>query len=328
MDLSSKSRDDLIAICKLRKIKGYSGKNKEALLGLIASGALQNTIVEGPGDLVPVVAAATTTAATSAAQVGIKNKSPLRYPGGKTRAVAILDQYVTTHFPGRKRLLSPFFGGCRFELFLASKGFQVYGNDLFKPLYVFWNTVKRQPKELAALVKSKMPISKEKFANLRAGINGLTSELEIASSYYIINRCSFSGATFCGGFSEQASEGRLNDSSLKTLENINLGQVIFSNSDCNVFLDGFADSDDLLIYADPPYYITTYIYGKDGDLHEGFNHAAFAAKIKSRKAWIVSYNDCPYIRGLYAGCRIFTEKWSYGMNKTKDSSEIIILPPL
>ena len=315
MDLSSKSRDDLIAICKLRKIKGYSGKNKEQLLGLIT--ASQNTIVEpgtaAPGAVVPVM--------------NTKNKSPLRYPGGKTRAVAILDKYVSTHFPGRKRLLSPFFGGGSFELFLAGKGFQVYGNDLFKPLYVFWKTVKAQPTELAALVKSKMPISKEKFSSLRAGINGLTSELEIAASYYIINRCSFSGSTFCGGFSEQASEGRLNDSSLKTLENTKLGQVSFSNSDCNVFLDGFVDSDDLLIYADPPYYITTYIYGKDGDLHEGFDHAAFAAKIKSRKAWIVSYNDCPYIRGLYAGCRIFTEKWSYGMNKSKDSSEIIILPP-
>jgi DNA adenine methylase len=325
MDLSSKSRDDLIAICKLRKIKGYSGKNKEALVGLINAPALQNTIVDVAAAPAAAVAAVPVTAA---APVEAKNKSPLRYPGGKTRAVAILDKYVSTHFPGRKRLLSPFFGGGSFELFLAAKGFQVYGNDLFKPLYIFWKTVKTQSKELAALVKSKMPISKEKFASLRAGINGITSELEIAASYYIINRCSFSGATFCGGFSEQASVGRLNESSLKTLENTKLAQVSFSNSDCNLFLDGFAESDDLLIYADPPYYITTYIYGKDGDLHEGFDHAAFAAKIKSRKAWIVSYNDCPYIRGLYAGCRIFTEKWSYGMNKTKDSSEIIILPPL
>jgi DNA adenine methylase len=255
-----------------------------------------------------------------------KNKSPLRYPGGKTRAVATLERYVTTYFPGRRTLLSPFFGGGSFEIALQEKGYTVYGNDLFAPLYTFWKVVKERPKELATRVLECMPIDKEMFKDFRAGILEMTDEMEIAVAYYIINRCSFSGSTFCGGFSEESSTGRLNESSIRTLATTRLGKTTFSNSDCCAFLTAHPETSQTIVYADPPYYISTYIYGRDGDLHAGFDHEAFAAAIKKRKDWVISYNDCDYIRKLYAGCRFFSESWSYGMNASKKSSEIIILP--
>jgi len=256
-----------------------------------------------------------------------KNKSPLRYPGGKTRAITILDQYLTTNFPNKKTLLSPFFGGGSFELHLASKGYQIRGNDLFKPLYTFWLSVKETPEDIKDAVESVMPVTKEYFMELRMTIQTLTDPLEIAAAYYIINRCSFSGATFCGGFSKEASTGRLNESSLNTLLNTNLENVTFSNLDCKMFLMQNPETTDTVIYADPPYYISSYIYGKDGDMHEGFDHVGFAAAIKQRRDWMISYNDCPYIRDLYKDCRIEKVTWSYGMdNGKKGSSEILILP--
>ena len=47
MDYSKKSREELIAICKEKSIKGYSGKKKEDILNLIIqkSSAQHNTIV-------------------------------------------------------------------------------------------------------------------------------------------------------------------------------------------------------------------------------------------------------------------------------------------
>ena len=256
-----------------------------------------------------------------------KNKSPLRYPGGKTRAITILEQYLTQYYPTRKTLLSPFFGGGSFELYLTTKGYQVRGNDLFKPLYTFWLSAKETPEDIKDAVESVMPVTKEYFQELRTTIQTMTDPLEIAAAYYIINRCSFSGATFCGGFSKEASTGRLNESSLKTLLNTNLENVTFSNLDCKEFLTANPETDDTVIYADPPYYISSYIYGKDGDMHEGFDHAGFAAQIKHRRDWMISYNDCPYIRDLYKDCQIHKVTWSYGMdNGKKGSSEILILP--
>lgn len=256
------------------------------------------------------------------------NKSPLRYPGGKTRAISILKDTLETEYPSRKVLLSPFFGGGSFELNQAADGYTLLANDLFLPLFTFWRQVKENASAVAERVQQEMPVTKEKFLRFRNEVLTDTNPVEIAAKYFIINRCSFSGATFCGGYSQQAADGRLTDSSLKTLKQVNLTRIAISNEDACEFLRKHPQTTETVIYADPPYFIDSYIYGRDGDMHEGFDHIAFANEIKKRSDWMVSYNDCAYIRKLYEGCRILTPSWSYGMNKTKKSSEILILPPL
>ena len=303
----SKTKEELIALCREQGIKGYSGKKKADILLLLNKKPTEEPIAKEP--VQPT-----------------KNVSPLRYPGGKTRAITILSSYVSTYFPNKKVLLSPFFGGGSFELFMTTKGYTVHGNDLFVPLYTFWTTKQSHCDTLATTIKEHMPMTKDKFRTLRESILKEEDSVKIASSYFIINRTSFSGATLCGGYSQQAAEGRLTESSIEKLKACDVRSITFTNLDCNAFLTQHPETTDTLVYADPPYYIDTYIYGKNGDMHENFNHAAFADTIKKRSDWIVSYNDCEYIRELYKDCRIFEAKWSYGMNAKKASSEIIILP--
>ncbi len=257
-----------------------------------------------------------------------KNKSPLRYPGGKTRAISFLQDTLETEYPTRKTLLSPFLGGGSFELALAGQGYTVCANDLFTPLATFWTQVKVNPQAISQRVRQEMPVDKEKFLRFRTEIQTDTNPLDIAVKYFIINRCSFSGATFCGGYSAQAASGRLTPSSLETLNQVNLTRVTVSNVDVLKFLEENPQTVNTVVYADPPYYISSYIYGRDGDLHQAFDHKAFAEAIKKRSDWMISYNDCEYIRSLYQGCRILTPSWAYGMNKSKQSSEILILPSL
>jgi DNA adenine methylase len=256
-----------------------------------------------------------------------KNKSPLRYPGGKTRAISILEKYVNNYYPNQKTLLSPFFGGGSFELHMKTKGYDIKGNDLVIPLYNLWCIKQTNSNALVQKIYEKQPITKEKFHILRDNIMTEADALEQASSYFIINRTSFSGATLCGGYSKQAAEKRMTESCIQRLKDCNVQDIVFTNFDCNLFLQLNAETYDDVVYADPPYYIDTYIYGKNGDMHENFNHIEFAETIKQRSHWIISYNDCEFIRNLYQGCQIFEEKWSYGMNTSKKSSEIIILPP-
>ena len=201
----------------------------------------------------------------------------------------------------------------------------VFANDLFRPLYIFWKVLKERPSELQASVQAMCPVTKDAFAILRNNILELTDELEIATAYYLVNRCSFSGSTFCGGFSQQSADGRMTQSAIDRLATVSLENITFSNSDCIQFLTNHPETDNTLVYADPPYYIPTYVYGKDGDMHEGFDHARFATELKKRSDWVLSYNDCPYIRQLYADCVIESVQWAYGMS-TKPSSEIIIRP--
>lgn len=255
-----------------------------------------------------------------------KNKSPLRYPGGKTRAIKILERYVEEYYPNRKVLLSPFFGGGSFELHIKENYSSVFANDLFGPLYHFWVTLQHNRENLIARIKSKMPVSKSAFHTMRDTIVDERDTLEQAAMYFCINRSSFSGATLCGGFSQQAAQKRLTLSSLEAIRKCNVGGVTFSNIDCCDFLIAHPETEETIIFADPPYYIDNYIYGKDGDLHQQFDHEKFANTIQSRKDWILTYNDCPKIRNLYSGCQFFTESWSYGMNTSKRSNEVIILP--
>ena len=73
-------------------------------------------------------------------------KTPLRYPGGKSRAVKTLMEFVPQDCG---EICSPFLGGASFELALAEKGIRVYGYDLFRPLVWFWHSLLSQRGRLA-----------------------------------------------------------------------------------------------------------------------------------------------------------------------------------
>lgn len=83
------------------------------------------------------------------------------------------------------------------------------------------------------------------------------------------------------------------------------------------------------IFLDPPYYLgdKSNLYGVKGDLHSDFDHSMLCEMLKRLNRWMLCYNDCEYIRGLYGdgNIKIITTKWAYGMNKTKKSSEIVII---
>ena len=55
--------------------------------------------------------------------INTNNISPLRYPGGKTRACKIIDNIICQYFnlENFDTLLSPFFGGGSFEFYFQNK---------------------------------------------------------------------------------------------------------------------------------------------------------------------------------------------------------------
>ena len=66
--------------------------------------------------------------------------SPLRYAGGKSKAVGL----ILEHFPTLRtnRVVSCFFGGGSFELALSQHlGVEVVGYDIFDMLVTFWQVL-------------------------------------------------------------------------------------------------------------------------------------------------------------------------------------------
>lgn len=259
-----------------------------------------------------------------------KNISPLRYPGGKTRSCKILDKILVEHFNLElyNTIISPFLGGGSFEFYIQNKyNLNIIANDKFGPLYNFWLICKTDKEKLCnRLYKKINKINKEDFLNLRNNIITTNNKLKQSTMYFIINRCSFSGATLSGGFSLEASKKRFTKSSIDRINNLDLTNFDIYNLDFEEFINNNYDENKLL-FLDPPYYLNkkSKLYGNNGDMHENFDHNKLFNCLNSKKNWLMTYNNCSYIKNLYKDYIIIETSWSYGMNKDKKSSEIIII---
>lgn len=245
-------------------------------------------------------------------------KSPLRYPGGKSRAVG----YILGLIPqDTKEMVCPFMGGGSIELACASLGIKVHAYDLFKPLVYFWKSLIKDSKQLAKEVYQYHPISKNKFYELQKKIMK-SNKKEQAIMFFVLNRTSFSGSTLSGGMSP--NHPRFNPSSIERINNFKIKNLTVDLMD---FKESLKKHPDILAYLDPPYLIKNTLYGNKGDTHRGFDHQGLFEILKHRKKWILSYNDSPEIRELYRDFKIVTPNWKYGMSTDKSSKEVIILSP-
>jgi DNA adenine methylase len=253
------------------------------------------------------------------------SKTLLRYPGGKAKAIKVLEQYIPEN---TTKIVSPFFGGGSLEFHLASKGIEVQGFDVFKPVVNFWRAVKHDKQKLVEEIRKLVPVDKEKFRYLQTLLKHRNDSLfildyEAAAIFFVLNRCSFSGTTLAGGYSIQAAEGRLTESSIQRVLDFNSYNV---HVDSKSFEEVIASTDSLL-FCDPPYYLgkKSNLYGNNGEDHRNFDHELLHRQLSNKNNWILCYNNDPYIQELYKGYKIVEPSWNYGMSSDKSSKEILIL---
>jgi DNA adenine methylase len=84
-------------------------------------------------------------------------KTPIRYAGGKSRAIKIISPYLDNE----TKIVSPFMGGGSLEVNWASKGIEVIGYDLFDVLVNFWNVLLNNNTELVNKLKTINPTPEE-----------------------------------------------------------------------------------------------------------------------------------------------------------------------
>ena len=311
MDLSKLSKKELLVECDKLGITKCKSKSKEDVIKLLHTKNHNNS---------------------NNISVHTTNISPLRYPGGKTRACKIIEDVILQHFDMTcyDTIISPFFGGGSFEFYLQNKyGVKLIVNDKFTPLYHFWKQVKLNKKLLCEELRKLTSVSKEQFMAYRNTIMDLNDNvLQQAIQYFVVNRCSFSGSTLSGGFSEEASSKRFTPSSINKIEALDFTNIEIYNNDFYDFVNDFTNNNNkTLLFLDPPYYLEnkSKLYGNNGDMHEGFNHQLLFELLNTKKNWIITYNNCEHIRNIYKDYTIIDVNWSYGMNTSKTSSEIIIL---
>ena len=236
-------------------------------------------------------------------------KTPLRYPGGKSRACTKMDSY----FPDLRNYVEfrePFLGGGSVAIHVSKKypHLKITVNDLYEPLVNFWQQLQMFGEELQDKLsdyKSTHPdpeTAKELFLNSKEIINDKgQSNIDRAVAFYVVNKCSFSGLTESSSFSQQAS---ISNFSMRGIERLSEYSDIISNWHINGYSYEYLMEnnmhDGIFMYLDPPYDIKDNLYGKKGSMHSGFDHDRFAADCdKYDIPMLISYNSDQLVKDRF-----------------------------
>ncbi|MBW4564398.1 MAG: DNA adenine methylase [Mojavia pulchra JT2-VF2] len=253
------------------------------------------------------------------------SKSPLRYPGGKSKAINQIIEYIPEKF---LEFREPFVGGGSVFIYLKQKfpHLKIWINDLNRELFLFWKIAQSDISKLVAEVRqirNKFSDGKLLFIELTSvDVNNL-SDFERAVRFFVLNRITFSGTVESGGFSQEAFHKRFTNSSidrLEKLESILSKDIIITNLDYSELL--YSAGEEVFLFLDPPYFSATKskLYGKAGDLHTSFEHQRFAELLKQcHHRWLITYDDSPQIKKAFEWANISEWELQYGMNNYKQN---------
>tara|TARA_Y100001970_G_scaffold3497_1_gene4039 strand:+ start:1618 stop:2493 length:876 start_codon:yes stop_codon:yes gene_type:complete len=253
-------------------------------------------------------------------------KTPLRYPGGKSKAIKTLAQWypkVITEYR------EPFIGGgsIAIDITKANPDIPVWINDLYVPLYNFWVQLRDRGKELSERVRDEKQRTldegdadkitakaKELFNKYKAEIDTY-DDFEKAVAFFIMNKCSFSGLTENSTFSKTASNSNFSlvgaDKLVKFSELIKNWKI--TNIDYSEVMKakGYADT---FIFLDPPYDIKDFLYGKNREMHKSFDHDLFADNVSTCiHKFMITYNLNDRLLDLYKNYNLKEWKLRYSM---------------
>jgi DNA adenine methylase len=254
------------------------------------------------------------------------HKTPLRYPGGKSRACTKIGQFLPNMYTYRE-FREPFLGGGSVAIYLTKMypTLSIWVNDLYEPLVNFWKEVQHSGEELYTTLsdlKIKHPnpdSAKGLFLESKEIINSQDkSKLERAVAFYVVNKCSFSGLTESSSFSAQASDSNF---SMRGIEKLTGYQEIIEDWKITnlSYEDLLTDWKDTFIYLDPPYDIKDNLYGKSGEMHKKFDHDKFAKDCDDHTAdMMISYNSSQLIKNRFKDWNAVEFDLTYTMRSVGD----------
>jgi len=220
-----------------------------------------------------------------------------------------MDQY----FPDLREydeFREPFLGGGSVAIHVTKKypDVKIWVNDLYEPLVNFWQQLQMFGREMRdELLQLKYrhvePTSaKNLFLDAKKYLARPLEDSENfqrAVSFYVVNKCSFSGLTESSSFSDQASD---NNFSIKGIDKLpGYSEIIKNWRITNYSYDYLLGAEgNAFVYLDPPYDIKDNLYGRKGSMHKGFDHDRFAADCSACSLdQLISYNSDQLVKDRF-----------------------------
>jgi len=256
----------------------------------------------------------------------------LRYAGGKSYGVYQILEYFPKNI---SKLVSPFIGGGSLEVAVC-KDLQipVIGYDIFELLVNYWQIQIKQPQALYDKLKT-FPNTKEHYAKIKDILRKIFnnggelkrenySNIDLAAFYYYNHNLSY-GPQFLGHMTNMYLDDNKYQKTIEKVKNFNVKNLQVHHGK---FEDVIPAHNRDFMYVDPPYVlgddskVFTGIYPSNSIpiYHNGFNHEKLAQLLKKHKGgFVLSYNDCNWVRNTYKDFEIVTVDWQYtmGIGQTK-----------
>ena len=231
----------------------------------------------------------------------MKYTTPLRYPGGKSRAIKFLSQ----HLPKIESYREPFLGGGSMALYVTQTypNTDVWVNDLYYPLYAFWMTLRDHGQQLCDDLRELKTELGESYDTHKRAFDDAKDKLnndlyESGFNFYVANKCSFSGLTANSSFSKQASRANFTFRGIDKLPA--LSELIQGWRITNHSYEEMLYGRNAFVFLDPPYAIKDNLYGNKGDMHKSFDHEWFAAQAcASDNKCMITYNSELFIKDRF-----------------------------
>ena len=263
--------------------------------------------------------------------------SPLRYPGGKSALNDMVSSVLHANRLESGYFVEPFVGGGGLALSLLFEGMvrHVHLNDVDPAIAAFWRIVLDYNDALCELINA-TPVTIREWHRQKSIYANSTDDLELGFATLFLNRTNRSGiikgAGVIGGLNQTGNyllDCRFNKADLiRKIKRIAKyrHRINFMQLDAVEFITGIERELPCrsLIFGDPPY------FGKGARLYTSFykpgDHAVLAdVMMKIRAPWIMTYDNCPEIAGIYRFRRQFEFHMHYSVQTRRFGSELLVV---
>jgi DNA adenine methylase len=264
--------------------------------------------------------------------------TPLRYPGGKSQLVPFVVEILRENNLFYGEYAEAFAGGAGIAMTLLLNGYvdRVYINDIDPAIHAFWSSVLHRTDELCSLIEETTVTMDEWYAQRKIHFEGnAKQELKLGFSTLFLNRTNRSGILkggVIGGLSQNGKykiDCRFNRADLiRKVRRIARyrSQIGLSQLDAADFVRSVVPRTEqrTLVNLDPPY------FGMGPELYTNFynleDHTKLARAVASiDRHWMVTYDDAPEIRQLYARYPMFLYGLNYSVQLKRIGTELMIL---
>ena len=244
-------------------------------------------------------------------------RSPLAWIGGKS----LLADRIIERFPAHQAYCEVF-AGAAWVLFKKPESRVEVINDINRDLVNLYRCTKHH---LPALIEQFrwMLVARDEFDRFMKTPADTLTDLQRAARFYYLTKAAFGAKVRGPSFGVSATQPpRLNLLRIEedlSAAHIRLCRVLIENRPYAEVLDRY-DKPTTLFYLDPPYWGCEGDYGPGLFSREDFSTLAqLLASLKGR--FILSLNDTPGVREVFAGFRIESVATRYSISSKKEAGQ-------